>query len=400
MEILQLHRKEPYPPSSGMDTRVWKTAEKLDTLGTVSVGAPWRNDGPVAGIETIDLDTPWLRRKASRIYAWNGAFLLGADARWNPVDRRITSDVIEAVASNGIDPDLVVCECLQLGNAAARIARRHGAPLLVNQHNSEFEILEQFLDERPLPDRLGRRLVGNLREYEQRVIDRADAVVFQSPENVGDFDLSTVGFHEVIPNGTNVAEIRASDPDSVSVSEHGVDPSKPSCIFVGAFDYEPNRLAADAIADAIAPARPETEFLLVGRNSPTYETANVYATGFVDDLGAYLQYADVALCPLTMGSGTKLKMLDYLAAGLPIVTTPTGTQGLSIADGEHAVVVDSLDEFPDEIRRLLDSPERRSALASNAHRLADQYAWDALMRGYEDVVKTLVGERAPVEDAP
>lgn len=373
-----------------MDKRVWKTAEKFDTIGDVSVASPWANCNDIPEVETIDISTPWLDRKVSRIYAWNGSFLLSSDIRKNPIDRMITNFTVDDILSSDVEPDLVVCECLQLGNAARQIAQRWDAPLLVNQHNSEFEIVEQFLKDQPLPDRLAERLVNNLYVYEQQMIDVADGVVFQSPNNVEDFDLSAVDLYDVIPNGTNVDGIRSSDPDAVPVSELSLDPSRPSCIFVGAFDYQPNRLAADIIADVIAPACPDIQFLLVGRNPPTYEVANIYTPGFVDDLGAYLQYADIALCPLTMGSGTKLKMLDYLAAGLPIVSTPRGTQGLSITDGEHAIVVDSPVDFPDVIQSLSDAPERQKELGSNGFQLADHYSWDTLLQEYEDIVKALI----------
>lgn len=417
MEILQLHRKAPYPPSSGVDKRVWKTAQKLDAIGNVTVAAPWGGaDVPTADtdvatvgadartidtdaptVDTIDVGTPWLDLKPARIYAWNGAFLVSSDARWNPFDRLVTRDVLASISAAGVEPDLVVCECLQLGSAALRLARRHDAPLLVNQHNSEFEIIEQVLEDVGCPAPVVNRLVSNLYEYEQGLIDRADAVVFQSDENVEDFDLSRVGVHRVIPNGTDVAEIRESTERNVPYSALGIDPSRPTCIFVGAFDYAPNRRAAEAIAETIAPACPDVQFLLVGRNPPAFEAPNVFAPGFVDDLGAYLQYADVALCPLTLGSGTKLKMLDYLAAGLPVVTTPTGVQGLDLEPGKHVRVVEGVGEFPGAIRGILASPERRTRLEDNAHRIADRYAWDTLLEEYEGVVAETTDRREIAE---
>lgn len=399
MDILQLHRKEPYPPSSGVDKRVWKTAERLSDFGDVSLAVPWDETVGVPHVNPVDVSTPWLDQKVFRIYAWTAIFLLDATTRRNPVDRLITNAVLSSIADSGVEPDLVVCECLQMGNAAREIARKHNAPLLVNHHNSEFRIVQQFLDDRGVPDAVADRLVANFRDYERYTVNRADGVVFQSSENVTDFDLSGPGVYHVIPNGTDVEEIRTSDPENVPVEDLGIDPSKPTAIFVGAFDYEPNKKAADAIAETIAPACPDVEFFVVGRSPPAYDQSNVFTPGFVEDLGSFLQYADVALCPLTMGSGTKLKMLDYLAAGLPIVTTPTGTQGLELDNGVHVLQVDRPEAFPEAIRTVLESEEQRKNLEENALDIADQYSWETLLAGYEEIVWNLTDESTVTPEA-
>jgi glycosyltransferase involved in cell wall biosynthesis len=163
-------------------------------------------------------------------------------------------------------------------------------------------------------------------------------------------------------------------------------------VFVGAFDYDPNEVAANVVADELAPALPDVEFLLVGRDPPDVGGENVRTPGFVEDLPGVLSLADVAVCPLTMGSGTKLKMLDYLAAGLPIVTTDVGTQGLPLEDGETALVRNSWDEFASAIETVVESEERQASLAANARRLGEEYAWESLMEGYEPVVSELLSE--------
>jgi glycosyltransferase involved in cell wall biosynthesis len=141
------------------------------------------------------------------------------------------------------------------------------------------------------------------------------------------------------------------------------------------------------------------EFFVVGRSPPAYDQSNVFTPGFVEDLGSFLQYADVALCPLTMGSGTKLKMLDYLAAGLPIVTTPTGTQGLELDNGVHVLQVDRPEAFPEAIRTVLESEEQRKNLEENALDIADQYSWETLLAGYEEIVWNLTDESTVTPEA-
>lgn len=383
---LQLHRKKPYPPGSGADRRVWETSKKFTEYGDTWVAAPWEGDSPPEETVTpLDIGTTLLTSKICRIYLWTIVTTAGIGAL-NEVFVRKSRN---AVSRAGIDPDLVISECPQLSPAAAAIARKSDAAFLINKHNAEFRVVDQFLEGKPIPEFLCDRIVDNHRVFEQRMIDQADAVVFMSEEDCEPFDLSDTEYR-IIPNGTDFSALEASDDARESLDVPGLDTSKQSCIFVGAYDYDPNRDAAERIVQEIAPACPNLQFLLVGRNPPSVDQSNVLTPGFVDDLGSWLAYADIALCPLTMGSGTKLKMLDYMAAGLPIVTTPVGSQGLEIVDGETALVRESTTEIVKSIEQLAASKELRTHLGENAQEFGKQYDWRNLFEGYDDLMDHIV----------
>jgi glycosyltransferase involved in cell wall biosynthesis len=110
----------------------------------------------------------------------------------------------------------------------------------------------------------------------------------------------------------------------------------------------------------------------------------------VDDLAAALSLANAALCPIQQGSGTKLKIMDYLAAGLPVVTTPVGASGIDLTDGETALIRDSSEAFVDAIQRLTDSPELATRLGRNASDLGKQYTWTRLLADYDEVLTALL----------
>ncbi|CQR48726.1 glycosyltransferase family 4 protein [Haloferax massiliensis] len=386
VDILQLHRKPPYPPGSGADRRVWECGKKFAELGTSWVAAPWDGDTPPEEtVETLDIATPWLNSKVSRIYFWT---LLMA-ARIDILNEIFLERCLDAINSKGLEPDLVVSECPQLSPAALTIARRSDAPFLINKHNAEFRVVEQFLDGRSIPKLVRDSIVDRHQEFEQRMIDNADAVVFMSESDCESFDLSSTTY-SVIPNGTDYSKIGTEKSSTQHPSIGGLDTSKQSCVFVGAYDYDPNKDAAQIIINEIAPTYPEMQFLLIGRNPPSTDQPNVLTPGFVDDLGACLGYADIALCPLSMGSGTKLKMLDYMAAGLPIVTTSVGIQGLSVEDGETALVRDSTAGIIEAIEQLTTSKSLRDDLGSNAQELGKQYDWGNLFEEYDRLIGRLV----------
>jgi glycosyltransferase involved in cell wall biosynthesis len=385
VETIQLHRKAPYPPGSGADRRVWETSKKFSEFGKTWVAAPWTDAAPDRTVEPIDIGTVWLEQKVFRIYLWTVLMAFGG----NFIDTSVTKRCVSALDRNGADPDLVISECPQTSVPGYQLAKDAEAAFLINKHNAEFDVVDQFLEGKHIPARIRRFVVDRHRAFEQAMIDRADAVVFMSEDDTEAFDLSGTRY-DVIPNGTNFDEISSPGDQQPDVDIIGLDESSPVCIYVGAYDYEPNRIAARTIASKIAPESPGVQFLLVGRNPPEIDQANVLTPGFVDDLRACLGAADIAICPLTSGSGTKLKMLDYMAAGLPIVTTPIGAEGLDIVDGETALVRDSTAEFVTAIGRLVSSEEKRRTLGANAQSLGKQYDWSNLFEAYDPIVEKIL----------
>jgi glycosyltransferase involved in cell wall biosynthesis len=389
-QILQLHRGDVYPPSNGGEVRIWETAKKLSEYGTVWLAHP-DGDGSELhpDVRTIGIGNPFLDYKTTRIYAWNALLGLSAD---NNFDRVQASRTTKTIKHCNIEFDLVVCESPQMLRASRQLANYYDAPLLLNKHNAIYELLDQQLGIRPIPAFLRRRAVRNLRRFEEWGMAAADAVVFQSEDDVGSFHVPGDVIVEVIPNGTDFASIDAGgDPDLVR-DRLGLNDSETVCLFVGAFDYDPNAVAAEVIVDELAPALPDVEFLLVGRNPPSSERENVHTPGFVEDLPGVLSLVDLAICPLTLGSGTKLKMLDYLAAGLPIVTTDVGIQGLPLEDGETALIRNSWDGFVEAIDRLRTYETLRKTLSANAKNLGHEYSWDSLLDGYDPVICNILDE--------
>lgn len=98
-------------------------------------------------------------------------------------------------------------------------------------------------------------------------------------------------------------------------------------LFVGNTSYPPNEAAARFIEQTLAPAMPEITFSLIGRGSERFRGLNIKAHGMVDDLESFLGTNAIGLSPIFEGSGMKIKLLDYLSAGMPVLTTPLGAYG-------------------------------------------------------------------------
>jgi glycosyltransferase involved in cell wall biosynthesis len=120
----------------------------------------------------------------------------------------------------------------------------------------------------------------------------------------------------------------------------------------------------------------------------------VIHAGEVRDVLPYLHAADLALCPLRTGSGTSLKTIEYLAAGLPLVTTAFGVRGLDVVPGVEAEVCD-LQDMPARSGALAADPARRALLARGARLAAERFSWQEIgaeaTRALDEVV---AGRRA------
>ena len=91
-----------------------------------------------------------------------------------------------------------------------------------------------------------------------------------------------------------------------------------------------------------------------------------------------------------MGSGTKLKMMDYLAAGLPIVTTSVGAEGIALEDRKTALILDTIPEIKNAIVELQQSAPLAAALSENSKSLGKRHSWAELLSSYEHVAQQLL----------
>jgi glycosyltransferase involved in cell wall biosynthesis len=127
---------------------------------------------------------------------------------------------------------------------------------------------------------------------------------------------------------------------------------------------------------------------LVGKNADAVKSwtsgdPRIQVTGAVKDAVAELAKAKVAVVPILAGSGTRLKILEAWAAGLPVVSTPVGAEGLRAQDGRHLLLAESGEDFATAISRLLESSDLRAALGLAGRKLVESHftwekAWESL----------------------
>jgi len=128
-------------------------------------------------------------------------------------------------------------------------------------------------------------------------------------------------------------------------------------------NYEAFMLIINYIAPKIYDRDRNIQFILAGTDLPKFEKENIKALGHVDDLNELLKSCQIAIVPIRGGTGIRTKILDYMSAGLPVITTRKGIEGIKVEDAKHAIIVDTVDErFIDAILDLASDDEKRRTL--------------------------------------
>jgi glycosyltransferase involved in cell wall biosynthesis len=176
----------------------------------------------------------------------------------------------------------------------------------------------------------------------------------------------------------------------------------PTILFQGSLHYGPNIDAVDWLIDEVAPhlfeQLPGAQIRLVGTTSPGVESRHqpprVVVAGRVPDIEPELARADIAVVPLRIGSGTRLKILESFAHRIPVVSTTVGADGLDVEDGVHLLLADRPEEFARACRRIVDDRALTRRLVDAAERrYLERYEWSVAKRSIEQVVRDVAASK-------
>lgn len=189
---------------------------------------------------------------------------------------------------------------------------------------------------------------------------------------------------EVIPNFINLHDYQIGD----------MNPQPNNLIFTGPFRYLANHDAMVWFLNEIFPIVqsqvPEVRLTITGdhANLPLPAASNVELTGSVVDVRPLIASSSVSLVPLRVGGGTRLKILEAMALGVPVVSTTKGAEGLDFTNGQHLLIGDTPEAFADQVIRLLKYPSMRQEIIEGARQqVADKYDWGVIIPRFESLVQ-------------
>ena len=207
----------------------------------------------------------------------------------------------------------------------------------------------------------------------------------------------------ILPDCSNVAVI----PNGVDLASYGDDfgaPEPNTLIFPGALTYDVNFDAADFFLREVFPrikARlPDAVIRITGRTDGVPIELlpldrGVVLTGYLDDVRPAIARSWACVVPLRLGSGTRLKILEAMALGTPVITTRKGGEGLAVTHGEHLLIAEDAEDFARCVVALLHNPDLRDRLSANGRRLVEaRYAWAQIGNHFDRFLADVVQDHS------
>jgi len=352
-----------FPPASGSDLRNYRNAEAAARFGPVclvsvkpkiAANAP----GPLIRVEGLSIageprtaSIGWWRSRAE-----------------NRIPRSALTR-LEALARE-FRPDTIIVESVSLFKLL-RPLRPLAEQLILDMHNVESDLAGQI-------SRLSAKRTAaafGVRFLERKALSLVDRVWVCS--NLDRQKLMTLSRHkipiDVVPNGIP----QAGDGGAPLPAEPPTGNGFPVIVFIGHLAYPPNVDAAQRLASVILPrirnALPEARLVLAGR-TPTPEVQALAGLPGVEliedpvDVAPLLSSAHLTIVPLTAGGGTRIKILEAMAAGVPVIATPIAAEGLDLVENDEVLLSPSDETLAEMAIGLCLDPERRARQRLRAHR--------------------------------
>jgi glycosyltransferase involved in cell wall biosynthesis len=324
----------------------------------------------------------WLRHGIGCIDSDVGTMLFSAG------NRRL----IEYLLSASNDGDVFLLAHPWLWPALRVVLKSRRATLIYDAHNVEYVLKQEALR----PSALTSWLVERTRAMEAELAARADLTLVCTK---GDADeLSRLAS---LPSDRMVVGLRGVEPAAhagTAVSLRSVRPFTRRAVFVGS-KHPPNDLAARWIIESLAPSLPDWQFDIAGACGPACgaqpQSSNVRVLGYAEDLSALLAQSDIALNPITTGSGVNMKLFDYMQHGLPVLSTPFGARGLEGTE-PNGVVVAPLEGYATALDSLASNvPLQRQLSAQGVACVHEHFEWPGVGRRLRGIVTALLqGDQA------
>jgi len=418
LRIAVLDEELPYPLTSGKRIRTFNLLARLAERHRITIlchrnAEPGEAEKALKVLQKLGIDTIMVprvvpRKDGAAFYARLAGNLL------SPLPFSVTTHtspelvtaVQEFAAQNPVD--VWHCEWTPYAQVLRRALgkRLRRVPWVVMAHNVESLIWKRYTEteENSVKRWYVRRQWAKFEKFERWAFAHAMWTVAVSEEDAALIRDTLDGTEqtEVVDNGVDTEFFRPQ-------REVERDPYR--MVFLGSLDWRPNqdgvRLLFDSIFPAVKAAEPRASLAIVGRNPPDWlrELAaplpGVQVYGNVPDVRPFLATCGLTVVPLRVGGGSRLKILESLAMGTPVVSTRVGAEGLRLEAGEHLAVTADESGMADAILEMMGNPDAALDRADEAQRFVlREYDWAPLAEKLEEVWKVAYEMRASRPIAP
>jgi len=315
---------------------------------------------------------------------------------WPYTIRWLTSDeylvaLKQELAAN--EYDLIWLDTVSLAQYR-NILKQSTAKILLNHHNIESDMMYRRAKKE---NNIIKKAYFYYEAYKLKVYERKEVAKFNINITCSELDSERLEFitsgvnTHVIPNGVNTeffSPINEIIPDPYSL------------IFVGGMSWYPNREAMLFFSKEVWPELkrqiPDISMHVVGENPPQYlidlakRDSNYHVYGFVDDVKSLFYKSGIYVCPISDGGGTKLKILDALAMGKPIVANKIACEGIDVTDRTNVLFAETPDEYINNIIELINDSLLRKKLSENSRKLIlEKYSYEVIGKELLELFKDI-----------
>jgi len=389
MRVLFLSPWYPFPLENGSKIRIYhllKTlsqSHELHLISFIRQGEridPGGLNGICSSIETV----AWIPFKPGSIRALAGYFALIPRSDFDTFSPEMQSKLDQKI--DMLKPDVVICSEF---NTAAYAVKSEGTAWIFD----DLEFKSAWDRWQTTNSRLGRFRKGlswyKLSRYTNRLLSKFDVctVVSEVEKETLQNNVALATNVHIIPNGvdTDILNFQAEYPRTNTL------------VYNGSLTYKANfdamRFFLRDIFPRIIAINPSARLTITGSlegvdTSQLNLNQNVTLTGYLPEIHKTISNSWACVVPIKTGSGTRIKILEAMALGTPVVSTSKGAEGLMVSPGEDILIADNPDDFAHQTLKLLNNQEIRGDLTKNARSLVEaKYDWDKIGKKFVQIVE-------------
>ena len=381
MNILQICNKPPYPPKDGGSIAMLNLTKGLSLLGckiTVIAMNPQKHFSSVKNIPADfkkNIDFHYINIDTSVHILKLIKNLLFSCLPYNAerfITKKFKSELENILLKNKFD--IIQLEGLYLTPYIKTIHKYSEAKIVLRAHNIEYKIWERIAknEKNPFKKCYLSVLKKRIKKFEKNAINRYDLLVPISKNDAQIF--SELGNKKTI-------HICQSGIVTEELSRIKTEPDLFSVFYIGSLDWIPNQEALMWFIKKVWPKiiniHTDIFFYVAGRNAPQWfsdklNAKNIIFKGEIDNSYDFISSKGIMVVPLFSGSGIRVKIIEGMALGKPVVTTTIGAEGINVTNDENILIADTVNDFSQHILNLLSDKSFYNQISNNAKKFINR----------------------------
>jgi glycosyltransferase involved in cell wall biosynthesis len=382
MKILMLCNKSPYPAKEGGPIAMSMLIDGLTKAGhSVKVLAISSNKYkvdlnkvPAAFMQKTKMETAYIDLSIKPIPAFLNLFTKKSYHVERFISNAFRNKLIQILQNEHFD--IVQLETLFIAPYLETIRTYSNAKVVLRAHNIEHLIWKRVCETTTnvVKKLYLKHIWATLKNYETRTVGAFDGIAAITSRDAA-------FFRNLVGNKIPVTDIPYGVVPVLEKMDEPFECTVPSLFHIGSMDWIPNQEGIKWFLDQVWPKVhnefPGLKLYLAGRNMPAWLTDQVWpdveVIGEVPDARAFILSKQIMVVPLLSGSGIRIKIIEAMAEGKAVITTPVGAEGIECEHGKHILFATQPEEFLDAIRRCVENDVFCTDLGTNARFLIHEY---------------------------